>query len=136
MRVVKLLETLIQGEQTAQCKDDNRDDERVNVTVTAVTERVLLVGLLAGGAATQKKQNLVTGVSHRVDALGQHRGGTGQGKSQELQDGDTEVRPQGGNNRPGSRVAGMTGLRHIYLSAGRANPKSTEPSGATLFKSL
>ena len=110
MRVVKLLETLIQGEQTAQCKDDNRDDERVNVTVTAVTERVLLVGLLAGGAATQKKQNLVTG--------------------------DTEVRPQGGNNRPGSRVAGMTGLRHIYLSAGRANPKSTEPSGATLFKSL
>ena len=35
-----------------------------------------------------------------MDALGQHRGGTGQGQSQELQDGDTEVRPQGGNNRP------------------------------------
>ena len=104
MRVVKLLETLIQGEQTAQCKDDNRDDERVNVTVTAVTERVLLVGLLAGGAATQKKQNLVTGVSHRVDALGQHRGGTGQGKSQELQHRNTQIRTQRGNNRARTRM--------------------------------
>ena len=102
MRIVKLLEPLIQGEQAAQRENNNRDNKRINVAVTAITERMLFIGLLAGGATAHQQQQLVTGVSQRMDALGQHRGRTGQGKSQELQDGNTDIRPQGGNNRSGS----------------------------------
>ena len=104
VRVMQLLITLIQSEQATQGKDNNRNNKRVNIAVTAITKRMFLISLLLRSATAQKKQKLITRVSHRVNSLRQHRRRTSQRKSQKLQHRNTQVRTQRSNNRARTRM--------------------------------
>jgi hypothetical protein len=74
VRVLPLVVSLVQRKEPADAEEHDRDDERVDVTVPAVTERMLRAGLPGGPFTADEKQNLVPGVGHGVYRFRQHRG--------------------------------------------------------------
>ncbi len=71
VRVAHLLDALVEGEQAAHREQHEGDDERPEVALAAVAERVLAVGGLARPLAAEQQQRLVAGVGERVDGLGE-----------------------------------------------------------------
>jgi len=99
LRVLDLVEALVQGEHPAEQEDDDRDEERVQVAVAAVAERVRRTGRAGGLAAADQQQDLVGRVGGGVHALGQHRAGAGEGERDELAGRDPQVGAQGSQDR-------------------------------------
>ena len=71
--LVELVVRLVEREQAADAEQHDRDDERVDVTLTAVAEGVGVGRLPPGAPASDEQQCLVAGIGHRVNGLGQHR---------------------------------------------------------------
>ena len=71
-----------------------RHDERPDVSLAAVPERMLGRRLLLREPAAQQQQQLVAGVGDRVDGLRQHRRGAREEPGDELRDGDAGVREE------------------------------------------
>ena len=105
LRVLELVERLVEGEQTTDGEQHDRDHERPEVALPAVPEGVQRRGLLARATPTKQQQRLVARVGDRVDRLRQHRAGPGQQVRDELRDRDAEVRGQRRDDRPGSALS-------------------------------
>ena len=106
VRVGQLLDALVQREDPADREQDDRDDEREDIALAAVAERVLRVGGPARPAAAEQQQELVARVGDRVHGLGEHGARAGEHERDELGDRDTGVREEGGDDR--LRAAGCT----------------------------
>ena len=89
--VADLLDALVDGEHAAQAEQDDGDDERPEVPLAAVAERVLGGRRPLRPPAAEQQQRLVARVGHRVDALGQHRARAGDQEADELGDGDAAL---------------------------------------------
>ena len=74
VRVAQLRDALVEREQAAHREQHEGDDERPEVALAPVAERVLGVGLAPGPPAAEQQQRLVAGVGERVDGLGQQAG--------------------------------------------------------------
>ena len=74
VRMGELLDALVDREETTDGEQDDRHDERVDVALAAVPERMLGVGLASRHPSAQQQQELVARVGERVDGLGEHRG--------------------------------------------------------------
>ena len=72
-------------------EDPDRRDQRPEVALHAVAERVLRVGGLLAALERGHQEDLVEGVGERVRRLGEHRGGARDQSADELGDGDREV---------------------------------------------
>ena len=101
MRVVELLDALVEREDAADREQDDRDDEGVDVALAPVAEGVLLVGLPLRLAAAEQQQQ--PGCRSRRASARPRRASTlepGEEPGDELGDGDAEVREEGRDDRP------------------------------------
>jgi hypothetical protein len=94
VRVLQLVDALIDREHAADGEQDDGHHERVHVTLAPVAERVLLIGDLLRAPTADEQQQLVACVGDRVHALGEHRGRAGEEEGDELGHRDTGVREQ------------------------------------------
>ena len=115
--LLELVERLVEGEEATHGEQHDRHDERIDVTVPAVAERVLLVGLPLGRPAADQQEHLVAGVRDGVDRLGEHRADPGQQERDELRDRDPGVRGECGEHRARAAVC-----RHP-VSLGESHPR-------------
>ena len=135
MGVAHLVDALVDGEASAEGEDHEGHDERPEVALTPVAERMLLRRPLGGSPHAEKQQRLVAGVGNGVDRLGQHGGGAREGEPHELGRGDTRVGQQSGDDRlgpylsghgsaaqPGAGEAGTRPIRSTRDRAGVAYP--------------
>ncbi len=99
VRVGELVDALVDREQAADREQDDRDDERVDVALAAVAERVLLVGCAPRPATAEQQQQLVARVGDRVDRLGEHRGRARDEPRDELRQRDAHVREERRDDR-------------------------------------
>ncbi len=89
--VAELLDPLVDREQAAHREQHEGDDERPEVPLAAVAERVRRVGRLGRPLAAEQQERLVAGVGQRVAGLGEQAGRTRDQEAGELGDGDPEV---------------------------------------------
>ena len=71
VRVAQLLDALVEGEQAAHREQHEGDDERPEVALAPVAERVGGVGGLGRPLAAEQQQQLVAGVGEGVAGLGE-----------------------------------------------------------------
>ena len=116
--VAQLLDALVEGEQPAHREQHEGDDERPEVALAPVAERVVGVGGLGGPLAAEEQEQLVAGVGEGVDRLGEQPGRAGDQEADELGDGDAEVGEERGEDRPPAAV-----IVH--------RPRLPQPPGAT-----
>ena len=88
---LQLLDALVEGEHRAEREQQQRDDERVEVAVAPVAERVLGGGGALGPLAAEQQQPLVGRVGDRVHRLREHRRRARDQVADELRDRDTGV---------------------------------------------
>ena len=113
---VQLVDALVDREEAADREQDDRHDERVDVALAAVAERVLAVGRFLRLAAAEQQQQLVAGVGEGVDALGEHRGRAREEPRDELGQGDAHVRQERRDDR--LAAAGCTHATSLRIRRG------------------
>jgi hypothetical protein len=79
----------------ADREDQDRDDERPEIQLAAIAERVRLVGGALGLFLPVEQQHLVAAVDHRVEAFGQHRRRSGHPGGDEFRHADPEIGGEG-----------------------------------------
>ena len=83
-------------------EENDRDDERVDVSFAAVAERMSGLSALRWPClpSAEQQQQLVAAVGDRVDRLGEHRCGSGQRPRDELCERDAHVRQKRRDDGP------------------------------------
>ena len=94
MRVLDLVPALVEREQRAHAEQHEGDDERVEVAVTPVAERVPLVRLAGTALLADEQQHLVARVGDRVHRFREQRRRRRDEEAGELRSGDGEVCPE------------------------------------------
>jgi len=84
---------------TADSKDFDRDDERPEIKLLAVAERMVGVGRLAALPAAKQQKRAVAGVDQRMDAFGDHRRAAGKRRRDEFARRDGDIRRDCGVDR-------------------------------------
>src|SRR5690606_34322336 len=132
---------LVEGEHGAGGEDPDRGEQRPEVALLAVPERVPAVGGLQGAPVRGEQQHFGDRVAHRVRGLGEHRGGAGdqpRGEfeqphpdvgAQREQDGDRALAPLCGSHRPVGPAAYLAAALRALLrpSGSHALPPSDRP---------
>jgi hypothetical protein len=92
--VAELVPAFVDRENAAE-EDEQRNDEREEVDLASVAERMPLVGGSRCPPDADQEQDLVDRINQRMNALGEHRGATADEAATELGDRDRQVRASG-----------------------------------------
>ena len=106
-------DALVDGVARSEHEDPDGCEQRPEVALHAVAERMLDVGGLLTAFERRQQEDLVQGVGHRVRGFGEHGCRAGDQTTDGLGDRDGQVGDPGEQNRPG----GLLG--HVGLSARR-----------------
>ncbi len=108
-------QSLVSRHPAADREDYQRDDQRPEVKLFAVTERVIFVRGSFALMHAQKEQAAVARVHDRMNAFGNHRGAAGEGRGGKLGCGNGNV----GDNR---RVNRLIRFGHRLTRSDRSMP--------------
>src|SRR3569623_710816 len=93
--VLQMGAAFIDRHAAAQREDADGDDERPEIQLSAVAERVLRIRRSRGAMQPQPHQQTVAGVDERMDALGQHRRAAGDEGGDKFANGDADIADDG-----------------------------------------
>src|SRR3569623_1925624 len=93
--VLQMGAAFIDRHAAAQREDADGDDERPEIKLSAVAERVLRIRRSRGAMQPQPHQQTVAGVDERMDALGQHRRAAGDEGGDKFANGDADIADDG-----------------------------------------
>ena len=88
------------GHPAAEPEDDHADEQRPEIELVAVTERVVDVGRPSARARAVEQQRAVAGIDERMDGFGEHRGAAGRRRGNELRHRDQQVADECRDNCP------------------------------------
>jgi hypothetical protein len=108
-------EAFVHRHAAADGEDHDRDDQRPEIQLLAVAERVCGIRRPAALPHTEEQQTLIAGIDQRMDALRQHRRAPADRRGNELAGGDCEVAGEGREHRL------LRALCHCLLELGRAD---------------
>ena len=133
LRVHQRVDALVDREAGAEHEDPDRGEQRPEVALHAVAERVLHVGRLLAARERRQQEELVDGVGDRVGSLGEHRRRPGQEPRDDLGDRDREVRPAGDEDGADGAVLVLLPLfSHCWCMPAVPVTKPCAPGQATV----
>ena len=98
VRVAHLLNAFVEREEATHTEQHEGDDERPEVALGPVPERVGAVGGTPATLGPEQEQTLVTGVGDAVAGLGEEAGRPGEDEPDELRDGNAKVGEERGDD--------------------------------------